>query len=43
MEDEGEIIKANVINNNLGKYREKGELTMLLPEMQPVAPKKAQQ
>ena len=43
MEDEGEIIKANVINNNLGKYREKGELRKLLPELEPMAPRRAEQ
>ena len=43
IENEGETIKSKVIKNNLGKYREKGELRKLLPELEPMAPRRAEQ
>ncbi|KAI2472222.1 hypothetical protein F4781DRAFT_7745 [Annulohypoxylon bovei var. microspora] len=43
IENEGETIEAKVTKNELGKYMVKGELSKLLPELEPIAPKKAQQ
>ena len=43
IENEGVSIRAKVDKNNLGKYRDQGELSKLLPELEPMAPKKAQQ
>ncbi|KAL6696675.1 hypothetical protein J3F84DRAFT_304982 [Trichoderma pleuroticola] len=40
LEGEGLKIKEKITKNNLVKFREKGELAKLLPELQPMAPKK---
>jgi hypothetical protein len=40
LEGEGLKVREKAVENNSGKFREVGELAKLLPDVQPMAPKK---